>query len=55
MNTTKTHKAPEDFTRVELASESSTSAYEAAASLEVSNQDAKKEIAESEHYMSSIA
>lgn len=45
---------PKDLARVELATESSSS-YEAAASLDISNQESKKEIAESEHYQSRIA
>jgi len=45
---------PKDLSRVELATESSSS-FEAAASLDVSSQESKKEIAESEHYTSRIA
>lgn len=39
---------------MELATES-TSSFEAAASLDISSQDSKKEIAESENYLSRIA
>lgn len=45
---------PKDLNRVELATESSSS-FEAAASLDISSQDSKKEIAESENYLSRIA
>lgn len=41
--------------RVELATTESSSSYEAAASLDISNQESKKEIAESENYLSRIA
>lgn len=46
---------PKDMNRVELATTESSSSYEAAASLDISNQESKKEIAESENYLSRIA
>ena len=45
---------PKDLSRVELATDTSSS-FEAAASLDLSSQESKKEIAESEHYLSRIA
>ena len=41
MNDYKVHKPPKDFAKLELDSMISTNAFEAAASLDVSNQDAK--------------